>query len=152
MRCGKPAARPMVKTGDFATALCDGQGRLLGQGYAAPFQLAFFMADTLPAEKVWRHISARRRRGRQRPVCRRDPYARHGDHCPGLLARSTRRLHPGLLHYTDIGGRFPGGFSSQCTETFEEGLRLPMTKLYQAGERNDALLNTILANVRVSDE
>ena len=50
-------------------------------------------------------------------------------------------------HHTDIGGRFPGGFSSQCSETFEEGLRLPPIKLYAAGERNDALLETILANV-----
>ena len=33
----------MMKTGDFATAICDGQGRLIGQGYAAPFQMAFFI-------------------------------------------------------------------------------------------------------------
>jgi N-methylhydantoinase B len=55
-------------------------------------------------------------------------------------------------HHTDIGGRFPGGFSSQCTEIFEEGLRLPIVKLYDGGVRNDGLLETILANVRVSEE
>ncbi|TMA53914.1 MAG: hydantoinase B/oxoprolinase family protein, partial [Deltaproteobacteria bacterium] len=39
----KTGRSAMVKTGDFATAMCDGQGRLIGQGYAAPFQLAFFI-------------------------------------------------------------------------------------------------------------
>lgn len=142
----------VVKTGDFATALCDGQGRLLGQGYAAPFQLAFFMADTLPAEKVWRHISARRRRGRQRPYAGVTHMPDVAIIAPAFWLDQLVAFTLAYSHHTDIGGRFPGGFSSQCTETFEEGLRLPMTKLYQAGERNDALLDTILANVRVSDE
>ena len=39
----KTGRSAMVKTGDFATAICDGQGRLIGLGYAAPFQLAFFI-------------------------------------------------------------------------------------------------------------
>src|SRR5581483_11053270 len=39
----KTGRSAMMKTGDFATAMCDGQGRLIGQGYAAPFQLAFFI-------------------------------------------------------------------------------------------------------------
>ena len=38
----KTGRSAMMKTGDFATAICDGQGRLIGQGYAAPFQMAFF--------------------------------------------------------------------------------------------------------------
>ena len=45
----KTGRSAMVKTGDFATALCDRRGRLIGQGYAAPFQLGFFM-------EVMRHV------------------------------------------------------------------------------------------------
>ena len=36
----KTGRSAMVKTGDFATATCDRQGRLIGLGYAAPLQLA----------------------------------------------------------------------------------------------------------------
>src|SRR5487761_518112 len=39
-RTGRSA---MVKIGDFAASVCDGNGRLIGPGYAAQFQLAAFM-------------------------------------------------------------------------------------------------------------
>ena len=149
----KTGRSAMVKTGDFATALCDGQGRLLGQGYAAPFQLAFFIemmpyvmnkyGDTFKPGDV---------------VVVNDPYAGI-THMPDVVILAPAFWHEQLVaftvsysHHTDIGGRFPGGFSSQCSETFEEGLRLPVVKLYDGGKRNDALLETILANVRVSEE
>ena len=149
----KTGRSAMVKTGDFATAICDGQGRMLGQGYAAPFQLSFFMA-MMPyvLDKFG---------GTFKPgdvVVVNDPYA-GVTHMPDVAIIAPAFWRDQLVaftlaysHHTDIGGRFPGGFSSQCSETFEEGLRLPVVKLYQAGERNDALLDTILANVRVSDE
>ena len=149
----KTGRSAMVKTGDFATAICDGQGRMLGQGYAAPFQLSFFMA-MMPyvLDKFG---------GTFKPgdvVVVNDPYA-GVTHMPDVAIIAPAFWRDQLVaftlaysHHTDIGGRFPGGFSSQCSETFEEGLRLPVVKLYQAGQRNDALLDTILANVRVSDE
>jgi len=55
-------------------------------------------------------------------------------------------------HHTDIGGRFAGGISSLCQSSFEEGVRIPMLKLYDAGRRNDALLEVIVANVRTPEE
>ena len=149
----KTGRSAMVKTGDFATAICDGQGRLIGQGYAAPFQLAFFIAVMPHILKKYGEDFA--------PgdvIVVNDPYA-GVTHMPDVMIIAPtfwqgRRVAFTLAysHHTDIGGRFPGGFSSQCTETFEEGLRLPPIKLYKAGERNEALLETILANVRVSDE
>ena len=149
----KTGRSAMVKTGDFATAICDGQGRLIGQGYAAPFQLAFFIAVMPHILKKYGEDFA--------PgdvIVVNDPYA-GVTHMPDVMIIAPtfwqgQRVAFTLAysHHTDIGGRFPGGFSSQCTETFEEGLRLPPIKLYKGGERNDALLETILANVRVSDE
>src|SRR3989442_1690377 len=55
-------------------------------------------------------------------------------------------------HHTDIGGRFAGGISSLCQSSFEEGVRIPMLKLYDAGRRNDTLLELIVANVRTPEE
>jgi N-methylhydantoinase B/oxoprolinase/acetone carboxylase alpha subunit len=149
----KTGRSAMVKTGDFATAMCDGQGRLIGQGYAAPFQLAFFI-EMMP-------YVLNKHRGSFKPgdvIVVNDPYAGI-THMPDVALITPAFWKDQLVafslsysHHTDIGGRFPGGFSSQCTETFEEGLRLPILKLYDGGVRNDALLETILANVRVSEE
>jgi N-methylhydantoinase B len=149
----KTGRSAMVKTGDFATAICDGQGRLLGQGYAAPFQLAFFI-EMMPyiLDKFGGSFTP------GDVIVVNDPYAGI-THMPDVAIVAPAFWNDQLVaftlaysHHTDIGGRFPGGFSSQCTETYEEGLRLPILKLYAGGVRNEALLDTILANVRVSDE
>ena len=149
----KTGRSAMVKTGDFATAICDGQGRLLGQGYAAPFQLAFFI-EMMPyiLDKFGGSFTL------GDVIVVNDPYAGI-THMPDVAIVAPAFWNDQLVaftlaysHHTDIGGRFPGGFSSQCTETYEEGLRLPILKLYAGGVRNEALLDTILANVRVSDE
>ena len=149
----KTGRSAMVKTGDFATAMCDGQGRLIGQGYAAPFQLAFFI-EMMPY--VLNKYGGTFKPGDVLVV--NDPYAGI-THMPDVAIIAPAFWQGQLVaftlsysHHTDIGGRFPGGFSSQCTETFEEGLRLPIVKLYDEGTRNDALLETVLANVRVSEE
>src|SRR5262249_45339015 len=39
----KTGRSAMVRIGDFAAAISDGQGRLLGPGYAAPFQIGNFI-------------------------------------------------------------------------------------------------------------
>ncbi|MGE0827563.1 MAG: hydantoinase B/oxoprolinase family protein, partial [Candidatus Binatia bacterium] len=149
----KTGRSAMMKTGDFATALCDGQGRLIGQGYAAPFQLAFFI-EMMPF--IIKKFGNSLKPGDI--IVTNDPYAGI-THMPDVAIIAPAFWKDQLVaftlaysHHTDIGGRFPGGFSSQCTETFEEGLRLPILKLYEGGKRNDALVETILANVRVSDE
>lgn len=149
----KTGRSAMVKTGDFATALCDGNGRLIGQGYAAPFQLAFLI-DAMA------HVMDKFG-GNFQPgdvILSNDPYAGM-THMPDIAIIAPAFWRDQLVaftisysHHTDIGGRFPGGFSSQCTETYEEGLRLPIVKLYEGSRRNDGLLDTILANVRMGDE
>ena len=50
----KTARSAMVKIGDFAATICDGQGRLIGPGYAAPFQLASFMEVMSYVRKKWK--------------------------------------------------------------------------------------------------
>ena len=149
----KTGRSAMVKTGDFATAICDGQGRLIGQGYAAPFQLGFLM-------EAMRHLLAKFE-GQWHAgdiVVTNDPYAGI-THMPDVLIAAPAFWEGQLVaftlaysHHTDIGGRFPGGFSSQCTVAYEEGLWLPTLKLYEGGKRNEGLFETILSNVRMPEE
>jgi N-methylhydantoinase B/oxoprolinase/acetone carboxylase alpha subunit len=54
-----------------------------------------------------------------------------------------------VVHHVDVGGRSAGGNSTQNTETYAEGLRLPVLKLVERGVFNEAVLGIIRANVRV---
>lgn len=53
-----------------------------------------------------------------------------------------------VFHHSDIGGRV----SSDNREVFEEGLYIPLVKLYDAGTLNRDLLNMIRWNVRTPEE
>ena len=52
-------------------------------------------------------------------------------------------------HAVDIGGR---GLSADAREVYEEGIWVPMTKLYSAGEQNEELIRILTANVRAPRE
>ena len=52
-------------------------------------------------------------------------------------------------HAPDIGGRI---LSAEAREIYEEGLRVPITKLFHRGEPNRELFKIIRANVRTPDE
>ncbi len=58
-------------------------------------------------------------------------------------------LFANTCHAADIGGRI---LSAQAREVYEEGLRLPILKLFERGEPNDVLLRLVRANVRQPDE
>jgi N-methylhydantoinase B len=53
-----------------------------------------------------------------------------------------------VFHHSDIGGRV----SSDNHEVFEEGLLIPLVKLYDAGVLNESVLDMIRWNVRTPDE
>ena len=52
-------------------------------------------------------------------------------------------------HAADIGGRI---LSAEAREVYEEGLRIPIMKLYDQGKINQDLISIVRANVRTPDE
>jgi N-methylhydantoinase B len=54
-----------------------------------------------------------------------------------------------ITHLPDIGG---AGFGSSAREVYEEGLRLPILKLYEAGRLNELVVEIIRTNVRVPEQ
>ena len=53
-----------------------------------------------------------------------------------------------ILHHADIGGRV----ASDNHDVFEEGLFIPLVKLYDAGQINQGVLDMIRANVRTPEQ
>jgi N-methylhydantoinase B len=52
-------------------------------------------------------------------------------------------------HMLDIGGRI---LSAEAREVYEEGIYIPITKLFRRGERNEELFKILKANVRTPRE
>jgi N-methylhydantoinase B len=51
-------------------------------------------------------------------------------------------------HMSDNGGMVPGSIPIEATNIFQEGIRIPPTKLYKKGELQSDVLELILHNVR----
>jgi len=88
-----------------------------------------------------------------------DPYVSGGTHLPDVnfampvfAGDRVVAFCCNIAHHVDIGGMAPGSMSSNMTEIFQEGLRLPVIKLVSEGRMVDDILNLILLNVRVSSE
>lgn len=135
---------------DFSTAICDGKGRMLAQGFSLPLHLG----------AVPRAIEATLAKFPQGLddgdlVVLNDPY-QGGMHLPDIFVISPAYYRGELIayavvvaHHADIGGRVPGGSGADSREIFEEGLRLPPVRLRRRGEWDDALIDVLRANVRL---
>src|SRR5262245_33371609 len=79
-----------------------------------------------------------------------------GMHLPDIFVFKPLYVHGTRLafaatvcHHTDVGGRVAGSNASDSTEIYQEGLRIPLLKMYEAGTRNETLFAFIEKNVRV---
>ena len=56
-----------------------------------------------------------------------------------------------IAHHQDVGGKVPGSLPTDSTDIFQEGLRIPPLKLYEAGRPNAVAHAFIERNVRLPD-
>ncbi len=56
-----------------------------------------------------------------------------------------------IAHWNDVGGMAPGSISTEATEIFQEGLRVPAVKLISEGEPIRPVLEILKANSRLPD-
>jgi N-methylhydantoinase B len=54
-------------------------------------------------------------------------------------------------HWTDIGGKDPGSWSPDSTNTYQEGVTVPPLRLYKEGVLNEELQEVILASTRLRE-
>jgi N-methylhydantoinase B len=135
---------------DYSTAFCDGDGHTVAQGLTLPAHLCS-VPEALAA-------TIRRYGDRMQPgdiYCLNDPFE-GGMHLPDVFVLKPifvqgKRLAfaATVCHQTDMGGRVAGSNASDSTETYQEGLRIPPVKMYDAGTPNETLFRLIEKNVRV---
>lgn len=56
-----------------------------------------------------------------------------------------------IAHWNDVGGNVPGSMSSEATEIFQEGVRIPAVKIFEEGRPNQAVFDILYVNTRLPD-
>jgi len=143
----------LYETHDFSCSILDRRGEIVGMYVDVPhhnFQLVFCTEYLL--EKYGEDIHP------GDVFFINDPYI-GGTHLndiallvPVFYQGELVHFATARAHWGDVGGLTPGSVSGKSTELFHEGLRIPMVKICSRGVLNEALLDTILANVRMPFE
>jgi N-methylhydantoinase B len=88
-----------------------------------------------------------------------DPHVAGGTHLPDVnmampVFRDGRLVAfmCNIAHHADVGGMVPGSMAGGMTEIYQEGLRIPVVRLFRGGELQQDLLDLLLLNVRVPEE
>ncbi len=134
---------------DFSTALADPGGRLVAQAEHVPIHVGALPFAVRAVQAAFE--------GRIRPgdvFLLNDPY-RGGNHLPDLTAfvpvfARGRHLFWAInrAHQSDIGGATHGAYNPAATEIWQEGIRVPPLRLYDAGELREDVLELLALNVR----
>lgn len=142
------------ETADLGVALVTPDGEIFGY----PHSIGITMFANLDFSSV---ISAFDDLAPGDVIICNDPYSSGGlsSHLPDVSVLSPIFSGDRLIsfayayvHSTDIGGRVAGSLSPSSYEIYQEGVRIPPTRLYKAGQLNNDVLNLILCNCRVPDD
>jgi len=137
---------------DYSAAICDSRGNMIAQAKTIALHLG---AVPEAMQAVRAKYSDEIHEGDV--IILNDPY-QGGMHLPDIFmfapifCEGTLEGYSVVIcHHTDVGGRVPGSNASDSTEIYQEGLRLPVLKLYDRGVLNEAVHAIIERNVRVPD-
>lgn len=139
---------------DFSCALVGADGRLVAQGlddnpihiFAVPYSAAKVLeafAGDIHEGDIFLH---------------NDPYT-GGTHLNDVLML-VPIFHEGRLvmfaatrcHWGDVGGMTPGSLSGRVREIYQEGMRIVPTRICERGRMNQAFLDLLFSNMRMTHE
>lgn len=134
---------------DFACCICDQRGELVSQLSGIPILAT---AGSFSVKSVLRRYGE--------DICDgdafiiNDPYD-GGNHLPDIGIITPVFYEAELLffcvsraHHGDIGGSTAGSYNPRATEIFQEGIRIPPTRLVQRHKLCDEVMELILLNTR----
>jgi N-methylhydantoinase B len=137
---------------DYSAAICDRHGQMIAQAKTIALHLGAIPEAMAEVRKRYGDALAP-----GDAVIVNDPY-QGGMHLPDIFMfvpffyrEELEGFCVVICHHTDVGGRVPGSNASDSTEVYQEGLRIPVVKLYERGVVNDIMERVIAQNVRVPD-
>jgi N-methylhydantoinase B len=140
---------------DFSVAVFDAAGRMVAQGPYSPGHMgamSFAVANALAAHPVETLEPGD-------AILLNDPLLGSG-HLPDFFI--TQPVFEdgeligfvvNILHHTDVGGQRPGSQGVEgIFDYFQEGLRIPPTKVWRRYEEQEGIVGIIAANTRTPDK
>jgi len=134
---------------DFACCICDAKGELVSQLNGIPILAT---AGSFSVKAVLRKFGENIFDGDVFIID--DPYD-GGNHLPDIGIITPVFAQDELLffcvsraHHGDIGGSTAGSYNPKATEIFQEGIRIPPTRLMKNNEMLDDILDLIRINTR----
>jgi len=140
---------------DCSVGLFDGQGRLIAQAAHMPMHLGSLLGAM---EAMRREIDPATIRSGDAYACN-DCFLAGGTHLNDITI-ITPIFHEGEIvaysanigHHSDVGGRVPGSIAADSRTVYEEGLRIPIIRLVNAGQMDERLLYLFAHNTREPQE
>ena len=147
----RTARSPIVRDVlDYSATLCDSKGQILSQAKTVALHLGA-VPDAM--EVIVDRFAETAREGDVYVL--NDPYA-GGMHLPDIFMvkpiffeQRLQGYSVVVAHHCDVGGRVPGSNAADSTEIYQEGLRIPPMRLFDAGKPNETLLALLRTNVRL---
>lgn len=150
----RTAMSPIIyETLDFAVGATDAQGQLICQGNggtgflgtldaAVGYVLQKYDGGIAPGDIFMTN----------------DPYEGGGTHLsdvtlvlPVFFEDELVAFVANKAHWTEVGGKAAGSYSSDATEIYQEGLQFPNIRLFDKGIINQPVVDMIRANVRLPE-
>ena len=140
---------------DHSTAITDPTGRLVVQAEESlPIHIASMMGLM---ESLLGKFGGKVREGDI--FVANDPHVAGGTHLPDINMAMPVFVDGALIafvcniaHHADVGGMAPGSMAGGMSEIYQEGLRIPVVRLFREGVLQQDLFDLLLLNVRVPEE
>lgn len=140
---------------DCSVGLFDIAGRLIAQAAHIPLHLGSLLGAV---EAVRHDFRLAEMQDGDAFFCN-DPYLAAGTHMPDIsvvtpvfVDGEPRFFTANIGHHADVGGRVPGSIAADALSVFEEGIRIPATRLCHRGELDRGMLRLVVENTREPEE
>ncbi|CAN5686599.1 hydantoinase B/oxoprolinase family protein [soil metagenome] len=139
---------------DYCCGITDEQGRLLAQGNGVA---GFLGTLSFAVQSVLKKFGAHGMQDGDIFITN-DPYTGGGTHLsdvslvvPILIDGKLFGFAANKAHWTEVGGKDPGSWTTDSTDIWQEGLQFPCVRLFDAEVANASVFDMIEANVRTPD-
>lgn len=135
---------------DFSIGIFDAEANIIAQAAGLPI----FLGNLSAAIEDGLEVIGRDGFKPGDVIVSNDPYTTGTHLCdmtiysPIFFNRELVGFAATRAHWIDVGGKGPGGWFTDSTEIYQEGLRLRSVKLYKEGEPNEDVLRIIQHNIR----
>ena len=138
---------------DFSCVIMDPKGQLIAQAEDNPSHV---FPIPWSVEAMFKEFGD--------DVCEGDIFLHNDPYTGGTHLNDVALIFPSFIggrlslfpviraHWGDVGGMTPGSLSGGSTEIFQEGIRIPILKVYERGKPNQAVLDLLFNNMRVPYE